>query len=253
MTASIGGLRASKTTTAALAFANYDEDLDLGRLRKPDFPGTVDCRFSLRNLCGGPRYRSDVDVEHALSVAIYDFAVVDSGFVAFLLVHTPRRRPRRPGGPEEVTMCGEPLVGDCSSRPGDSWLAASSQSLGGSLVPIIGPNFVFALNAACFLVVILAILRWKRIAPQPRTGLESFFVYFLAAVRYVRYAPGLQIVLARNALFAMFISVIPALMPVVGLRALHLDPSQLGLLFASLGAGSVAGASLIIPWLRARY
>jgi MFS family permease len=126
-------------------------------------------------------------------------------------------------------------------------------ALGGLLVPIIGPNFVFALNAACFLVVILAVLRWKRTATQSRTGLESFFVYFLAAVRYVRYAPGLQIVLARNALFALFISVIPALMPVVGLRALHLDPSQLGLLFTSLGAGSVAGASFIIPWLRARY
>jgi hypothetical protein len=59
--------------------------------------------------------------------------------------------------------------------------------------------------------------------------------------------------LARNALFALFISVIPALMPVVGLRALHLDPSQLGLLFTSMGAGSVVGAAVIIPWLRARY
>jgi MFS family permease len=126
-------------------------------------------------------------------------------------------------------------------------------ALGGLLVPLIGPNFVFAVNSACFLVVILAVLRWKRTATQSRTGWESFFVYFLAAVRYVLYAPGLQIVLARNALFALFISVIPALMPVVGLRALHLDPSQLGLLFTSLGAGSVAGASFIIPWLRARY
>jgi MFS family permease len=126
-------------------------------------------------------------------------------------------------------------------------------ALGGLLVPLIGPNFVFALNAACFLVVILAVLRWKRTAGQSRTGLESFFVYFLAAIRYVRYAPGLQIVLARNALFALFISVIPALMPVLGLRVLHFDPSQLGLLFTSLGAGSVAGATFIIPWLRARY
>jgi MFS family permease len=108
-------------------------------------------------------------------------------------------------------------------------------ALGGLLVPLIGPNFVFAVNSACFLVVILAVLRWKRTATQSRTGWESFFVYFLAAVRYVLYAPGLQIVLARNALFALFISVIPALMPVVGLRALHLDPSQLGLLFTSLG------------------
>ncbi len=59
--------------------------------------------------------------------------------------------------------------------------------------------------------------------------------------------------MARNALFALFISVIPALMPVVGLKALHLNPSQLGLLFTSMGVGSVAGAVFIIPWLRARY
>ena len=39
-----------------------------------------------------------------------------------------------------------------------------------------------------------------------------------------------------TALFALFISVIPALMPVVGLKALHLNPSQLGLLFTSMGA-----------------
>src|SRR5580693_8329230 len=126
-------------------------------------------------------------------------------------------------------------------------------ALGGLLVPVIGLNFVFAVNAACFLVVILAVLQWKRTNVQSRIGLERFFESFTTAIRYVRYAPGLQVVLARNALFALFISVIPALMPVVGLKALHLNPSQLGLLFTSMGVGSVAGAVFIIPWLRARY
>jgi MFS family permease len=126
-------------------------------------------------------------------------------------------------------------------------------ALGGLLVAWIGPNPVFALNAACFVVVILAVLQWKRGAGQSRIGLESFFVSFATAIRYVRYAPGLQIVLARNVLFALFISVIPALMPVVGLKALHLNPSQLGLLFTSMGGGSVVGAAFIIPRLRARY
>src|ERR1700741_2012817 len=42
-------------------------------------------------------------------------------------------------------------------------------------------------------------------------------------------------------------------MPVLGLRVLHFDTSQRGLLFTSLGAGSVAGATFIIPWLRGRY
>src|SRR5258705_7705497 len=65
-------------------------------------------------------------------------------------------------------------------------------------------------------------------------------------------APGFQVVLARNFLFALFISVIPALMPVVGLKVLHLSSSDMGLLFTSMGAGSVVGAVFIIPWLRAR-
>ena len=42
-------------------------------------------------------------------------------------------------------------------------------------------------------------------------------------------------------------------MPVVGLKVLHLSSSNLGFLFTSMGAGSVAGAAFIIPWLRARY
>src|SRR4029077_17677695 len=62
-----------------------------------------------------------------------------------------------------------------------------------------------------------------------------------------------QVVLARNFLFALFISVVPALMPVVGLKVLHLSSSNLGLLFTSMGAGSVVGAVFIIPWLRARF
>jgi hypothetical protein len=107
------------------------------------------------------------------------------------------------------------------------------------LLPFIGPSSLFALNAACFLGVIFAIFQWKRAMPQSRRGLESFFDSFVKAIRYIPYAPGIQIVLARNALFALFISAIPALMPVVGLKVLHLNASQLGLLFTSQGIGSV--------------
>jgi MFS family permease len=126
-------------------------------------------------------------------------------------------------------------------------------ALGGIWLSFIGPTSVFAVNAACFVAVILVILNWKRTLPQSRRGLENFFDSFLKAIRYVRYAPELQVVLARNALFALFISAIPALIPVIGLKSLHLNASQLGLLFTSQGIGSVAGAVVIIPWLRARY
>jgi MFS family permease len=126
-------------------------------------------------------------------------------------------------------------------------------TLGGFLVPWLGPNFVFAANGACFLLVILALAQWERRPAQSRLPLESFFDSFVTAIRYVRYTPGLQVVLARNALFGLCISAIPALMAVAGLRELHLSPSSLGLLFSSMSAGSVVAAVVIFPWLRARY
>jgi MFS family permease len=125
-------------------------------------------------------------------------------------------------------------------------------ALGGLLIPLAGGNFVFALNGACFLLVVVATRQWKQPAAPAKLPSESLFESFGMVTHYVRYAPGFQAVLVRNFLFALFISVIPALMPVVGLKVLHLSSSDLGLLFTSMGAGSVVGAVFIIPWLRAR-
>src|SRR6202140_5991695 len=125
-------------------------------------------------------------------------------------------------------------------------------ALGGLLFPLAGANFVFALNATCFLLVVVATRQWKQPTLPANLPSESFFESFGTIIRYARNAPGFQVVLARNFLFALFISVIPALMPVVGLKELHLSSSNLGLLFTSMGAGSVIGAVFIIPWLRAR-
>jgi MFS family permease len=125
-------------------------------------------------------------------------------------------------------------------------------ALGGLLISAAGANLVFALNGACFLLVVLAIRQWKQPAVLTKVPTESFFESFRTAIRCIRYTPGFQVVLARNFLFALFISVIPALMPVVGLKTLHLTSSNLGLLFTSMGGGSVIGAVFIIPWLRAR-
>jgi hypothetical protein len=73
------------------------------------------------------------------------------------------------------------------------------------------------------------------------------------AIRYVRYAAGIKILLARHALFSFFISIIPALMPVVGLKTLHLEASNLGYLFTVMAAGSVWSGAFAIPWARAKY
>jgi MFS family permease len=117
-------------------------------------------------------------------------------------------------------------------------------ALGGLLVLLAGASFVFALNAGCFLLVVLA--AWQLKQPVRPAGLpaESLVESFRTITGYVRKAPEFQAVLARSFLFAVFISVIPALMPVMGLKVLHLSSSNLGLLFTSIGVGSVVGAAL---------
>jgi len=125
-------------------------------------------------------------------------------------------------------------------------------ALGGLLIPLAGANAVFALNGACFLLVVMAIGQRKEAAAPAKLPSESLFESLGTVIQYVRSERGFQTVLIRNFLFALFISAIPALMPVVGLKVLHLSSSSLGLLFTSMGVGSVAGAVFIIPWLRAR-
>jgi len=125
-------------------------------------------------------------------------------------------------------------------------------ALGGVLIYLLGANWVFAVNALCFVVVILALLQWKGPEAESVVPSENFFNLFSAAVRYVRCSSAIQVVLARNILFAFFISVIPALMPVLGLKELRLQPCSLGLLFTSMGVGSVFSAVFVLPRARER-
>src|SRR6516165_3906493 len=124
-------------------------------------------------------------------------------------------------------------------------------ALGGFVIPLVGANSLFTINACVFFVVILALLTWKKNEGNTRLPLESFFESFFTAIRYVRYAPGIQVVLARNILFAFFIALIPALIPVVGLKELKLTAAGCGILFSSMGAGSVFGAIFVVPLVRA--
>jgi MFS family permease len=125
--------------------------------------------------------------------------------------------------------------------------------LGGLLIPLVGISFIFGGNGVGFLVMFLVILGWQRLRTQSNLPLENFFESFTTAIRYVRYAPGIKILLVRHALFSFFISIIPSLMPVVGLTELHLPASHLGYLFTSQAVGSVISGAFIIPWARARY
>ena len=129
--------------------------------------------------------------------------------------------------------------------------AIAGPALGGVLLLFVGANTVFLLNGLFALLVVIAIAPWKpNVSKLP---LESFFESLASAIRYVRYSRHVRIVLFRNAIFSFFIAVVPALLPVVGLKALHLSPSNLGMLFTSMGIGSVVAAVIILPRARAHF
>jgi hypothetical protein len=60
------------------------------------------------------------------------------------------------------------------------------------LVPLAGANFVFALKAACFLLVVVATRQGTQPVPAKLPS-ESFFESFATINRYVRNEPRFQI------------------------------------------------------------
>jgi MFS family permease len=62
----------------------------------------------------------------------------------------------------------------------------------------------------------------------------------------------MQVILTRDFLFGLFIAAVPALVPVVVLQHLGLKASQLGLVFTSMGIGSLLSATVFLPYARAK-
>ena len=120
------------------------------------------------------------------------------------------------------------------------------------MLPLLGAPLLISVNALTFLVVAFIILSWRPRQIQS-TGLsENFTESFISSLRYARNSPRMKIILFRNVLFALVISIVPALLPVIALRELQLSPGQLGLVFTCVGIGSLAGAVFALPYLRQR-
>ena len=126
-------------------------------------------------------------------------------------------------------------------------------AIGGFLIPALGTTVVFGLAAAGFLL-----LAWTVRASGPHgsfsaaEGRKTWRALIRELIDVISSQRSVQVVIARSVLFSLFISVIPTLLPVVGLKVLHLDSTSLGLLFTSLGIGAVVGGFWIVPIAKVR-
>ena len=109
----------------------------------------------------------------------------------------------------------------------------------------------FLLNVLSFLGVIVVIARWKRQVPRSNLPVESFTGATSAAIRYVRYSPGIGRLLVRSAFVIFFSSAFWALLPAVAKNISHSSLGY-GLLLGFFGTGAVLGA-VALQRLRKRY
>ncbi len=123
---------------------------------------------------------------------------------------------------------------------------AVGPALGGFIIGLGGTEAAFAFNAVCFLVLIVALVVWKREAPRSTLPKEHFLSAMRAGVRYVAAAPALRATILRSVIYFFFASAMWGLLPLLVRHRLHLGPEAFGLLLGAMGVGAVGGGMMMV-------
>jgi MFS family permease len=127
---------------------------------------------------------------------------------------------------------------------------ALGPGLGGFIVAALGVGAAFAFNAFSFLGVIAVVAKWKKPVRKSTLPLETFRGAMSAAVRYVRYSPGIRTLLLRSGVLIFFTSSFWALLPTAA-KEISNNPITYGFLLGFFGLGAVLGA-LVLQRTRSR-
>jgi MFS family permease len=128
---------------------------------------------------------------------------------------------------------------------------AVGPAIGGFTVALAGPEATFALNALSFIVVIFALIAWRRPDAPRSLPKEHFLSAMRTGVGFVRASPVLRACIVRGCVFFGFLAAIWGLLPLVVRVQLGLGPEWYGATLAAMGVGAVSGGFLL-PALRAR-
>jgi MFS family permease len=129
---------------------------------------------------------------------------------------------------------------------------AIGPAIGGFVVAIGGPGWVFLLNSVSFLAIVGVLVWWRRPVPEAQAPAETFSGAMRAGLRYAAHSPNLRGVLYRTALFTLPGAALQALLPIVARDRLGLSSGGYGLLLGCFGIGA-AGAAVVRPRLDDRF
>ncbi|MBO1081475.1 MFS transporter [Roseomonas haemaphysalidis] len=114
-------------------------------------------------------------------------------------------------------------------------------ALGGFIIGLAGTQAAFAVNAACFLVLIVALLVWKREAPRQTLPKEHFLSAMRAGARFVSASPVMRAIILRALAYFLFAASMWGLLPLLVRERLGLGPEAFGLMLTAMGVGAVGG------------
>lgn len=128
---------------------------------------------------------------------------------------------------------------------------AVGPALGGFAIAASGPEAAFGLNALAFLVLIVALLAWKRQAPPRVMPRENLGAAMRAGIRFTLATPAMHAAIIRACTFFFFTAAIWGLLPLLVRQQLGLGAEAFGLMLGAMGVGAVA-AGFVLPSVRGR-
>ncbi len=126
-------------------------------------------------------------------------------------------------------------------------------AIAGSLLSFSGPAPVFAINAASFLAIILALALIRLDKPVNNVQHEPILTQLITGLRYVRSHPDIRLLILLIGIFSSFGIVYIPLLPVIARDVLGQGARGYGLMMTSLGAGAVTGGLTLATLSRTRY
>lgn len=129
---------------------------------------------------------------------------------------------------------------------------AAGPALGGFAIAAAGPEAAFALNGFAFLLLIVALVAWRRPASLATTLPKEHLVGAMrAGLRFVAASPSMQSAILRACAFFLPAAAVWGLLPLHVRGQLGLGPEAFGLMLGVMGFAAV-GAGFVLPTLRAR-
>ncbi len=115
-------------------------------------------------------------------------------------------------------------------------------AIGGAVVAAAGAAAAFALNAASYVALMYALLRWKPERRDDALPRETLLRALSAGLGYVSMSPNILNVLFRGMLFGFSASAILALLPIVARDLVSGGPLTYGIMLGCFGVGAIGGA-----------